>query len=261
MILAVDIRNGGVAIGVVAREGTWKTRFRLSAAERSADEWAYLILAMIRERGIFKEEITQGILSSVVPAYTPVFYQALTAILPSGETPLVVGPGIKTGLRIRTDTPSEVGSDLVCNAVAALSLCKPPCIVIDFSTVLSFVALDGAGDLPGVALVPGLETAATDLRFRAAQIPQVRLEEPQRAIGKNTAESIRAGIMIGWAGLVDRLVETIGSEIAGNSGKVSIVGTGPYLKPPVKTTTTFDVWNPDLALEGLYLIAQKNQCS
>ena len=259
MILTADVRNGGVSVGLVSAEGRWQAIIRLSAVEHSADEWAFVIRSLFAERGIGLQAVSQGVLSSVVPAWTGVFVEVLERFLPGETGCLVVGPGIKTGLRIRTDNPAEVGSDLVCNAVAANALVPMPCIVIDFSTSLSFTALDGTGDLVGIALAPGLETAAQDLRMRAAQIPQVKLAEPDRALGKNTAESIRSGIMFGWAGLADRLVEEISREIAPFGAHPTLVGTGWYKSPPVKTRRAFDLWESNLAMQGLYRIAMKNR--
>ncbi|TCW62404.1 hypothetical protein C5O22_01435 [Treponema sp. J25] len=291
MILAVDLRNGGLHVGVCTPDGQWKARFRLAMVERSADEWAFVLRGMFQERHLDTISCSQAILSSVVPAATPILLQALREILQGRGEPLLVGPGIKTGLRIRTDNPAEVGSDLVCNAVAALTLVGAPCIVVDFSTVLSFTVLNPQGDLVGVALAPGLEAAVADLRLRAAQIPQVRLDTPHTAINKNTAESIRAGILIGWAGLVDRIIEAIARELVEGpnddreprevkkefrpplSSPQSrqdmridksttpfpyLVGTGCYEDIPVRGTYTFDRWEPYLALQGLYLIARKN---
>jgi len=259
MIITGDLRNGGVSVGLVSAEGHWQAIVRLSAVDRSADEWAFLIRALFAERGINLNGVSQAILSSVVPAWTSTFAAVLERFLPQGTVCLVVGPGIKTGLRIRTDNPAEVGSDLVCNAVAASALVRPPCIIIDFSTTLSFTALDRQGDLVGVALAPGLEAAASDLRLRAAQIPQVKLEAPERALGKNTAESIRSGVMLGWAGLTDRLIEEIGREIAPPETPPVLVGTGWYDSPPVKTQRNIDLWESNLAMQGLYRIAMKNR--
>lgn len=259
MILAADLRNGGISVGLVSAEGHWQAIVRLSAADRSADEWAFLIRSLFAERGINLAGIDQAVLSSVVPAWTSTFAAVLERFLSPSTSCLVVGPGIKTGLRIRTDNPAEVGSDLVCNAVASSALVSPPCIIIDFSTTLSFTALDRQGDLVGVALAPGLEAAASDLRLRAAQIPQVKLEEPERALGKNTAESIRSGVMLGWAGLTDRLIEEISREISTPDRVPALVGTGWYDRPPVKTLRRIELWEPKLAMQGLYRIAMKNR--
>lgn len=259
MILTADVRNGGVSVGLVSAEGQWQAIVRLSAVDRSADEWAFLIRSLFAERGMGLQDLSQAVLSSVVPAWTGIFVDVLEGFLPRGASCLVVGPGIKTGLRIRTDNPAEVGSDLVCNAVAASALVPVPCIIIDFSTTLSFTALDRQGDLVGVALVPGLEAAASDLRLRAAQIPQVKLEAPERALGKNTAESIRSGIMLGWAGLTDRLIEEISREIASPGTQPSLVGTGWYDQAPVRTRQPLTLWESNLAMQGLYRIAMKNR--
>jgi type III pantothenate kinase len=270
MLLAVDVRNGSVAVGVkidLRKEGEasvpsaarpWVCRFRLSTADRSADEWAFLMLSMLREAGVDPRDVRRTALSSAVPAYTARFRDALARFSQAATETIVVGPGVRTGLRIKTDNPAEVGADLVCNAVAASSALKSPCLVVDFGTVLSFTAVDKAGDLAGVAIAPGLEAAAADLRERAAQLPQVRLDAPLRAIGKNSTESIRAGVMIGWSGLVDRLIEEVSAELGSPALHVSLVGTGDYETAPVPVSRHFDLWDRWLTLDGLAIIADRN---
>ena len=259
MLLAVDLRNDCLAVGVRGPEG-WVGRFRLAAADRSADEWAFLIAALLRERGVDPGGLRRAALSSVVPVYTQRFRAAMSALVPSDPAPLVVGPGIKTGLRIRTDHPGEVGADLVCNAVAAVARLGAPCLAVDFGAALSITAVDSAGDLVGAVIAPGLETAAATLRERAAQLPQVRLDAPGRVIGRNTAEAVRSGLLVGWAGLVDRLVADACRELAGADGAaaVGLAGTGDYPRPPVAVGRPFAVWDPWLALDGLALIAERN---
>lgn len=259
MLVAADVRNGSVAIG--AREaragggyGPWLARFRLAAAERTSEEWTYLMRAMLRDAGVDPSAARTAALSSAVPAFTERFRRALRALVPA--EPLVVGPGVRTGLRIRTENPQEVGADLVCNAAAALRLVSPPCVVVDMGTVLTLTALDGKGDLVGVSIAPGLEAAAAALRERAAQLPQVRLAPPQRAIGRNTAESVRSGLVLGWAGLLDRLVEAIGAELGAPGA--ALVGTGDALEPLLEPGRGFSAWEPFLALDGLAAIAELN---
>lgn len=260
MTLAADIRNDGITIGVGNLEREPVYSFRLSAVERSEDEWSYTIRSLLQEGSVSPSAFSLSILSSVVPHLTAVFIRVLKRLVPSSE-PMVVGPGTKTGLRIRTDNPAEVGSDLVCNAVSSVERVGVPCIIVDFGTTLSCTAIDGQKNLIGVAIAPGLEAAVEDLRRRSALLPQVCLEEPQRAIGKNTAESIRSGVFLGWAGLVDRLIAEISAEL--NSGtsfqRSFLVGTGPYPQPPLRTQRNFDLWDPMLALRGLFLIAQRNR--
>ena len=257
MLIAVDARNGSIAVGLYSAT-TPVVRFRLAAADRSADEYAFLIASMLIDAGADPSGIKRGILSCVVPFLTPRLHAAVEKLLPLGESALVVGPGIKTGLRIRTDTPGEVGADLVCDAAAALMRVDPPFVLVDFGTAIAFVAVDAPADLLGVAIAPGLDSAAAALRERAAQLPQVRLDSPGRAIGRNTAESVRAGIVIGWAGLVDRLTETMSVELGYPSRKVALVGTGESSIPEVLPHRGFDLYEPYMALDGMALIAERN---
>ena len=257
MLLAVDARNGSIAVGLFAG-ATPLVRFRLAASDRSADEYWFLIQSLIAGAGADPAGIDRGILSCVVPLFTPRLQGAISRFLPDGALPLTVGPGVKTGLRIRTDTPGEVGSDLVCDAAAALAYRDPPFVVVDFGAVLSFVAVDAPADLLGVAIAPGLDSAVAALRERAAQLPQVRLDAPARAIGRNTAESVRAGVVIGWSGLVDRLVESMSAELGHPSRRVALIGTGDAAFPEVAPARGFDLYEPYLALEGLVRIAERN---
>jgi len=171
------------------------------------------------------------------------------------------GTGVKTGIRIRTDNPAELGSDLVCNAVAAVARLGAPCIIVDFGSTLTFTAVNAAGDLVGAALAPGLGSAAEQLRLQTALLPQVRLEQPGRAIGKNSADAVRSGLMIGWAGLTDRLVEAIAAELGPDGQTVHLAGTGPYPAPPITTRRPFDLWDSALTLEGLVAIAGRSSAS
>lgn len=258
MILAADVRNGAIAFGVGKPEGGWACRFRLSAAQRSVEEWTFLVASLLRERGVAPESLRCGALSSVVPVQTQVFMDVLATFLPAHGAPVLVGPGVKTGLRIRTDNPAELGSDLVCNAVAAAARLGTPCIAVDFGSTLTFTAVNAAGDLVGAALAPGLGSAAEGLRQHTALLPQVRLEQPVRAIGKNSADAVRSGLMIGWAGLTDRLVEAIAGELGPDGQTVRLAGTGPYEAPPIVTRRPFDLWDPALTLEGLVAIARRS---
>lgn len=257
MLLAVDARNGSIAVGLY-RGSASVARFALAAADRSADEYAFLIRSLMLEAGADPGEIDRGILSCVVPFLTPRLQEAIARFLPAGRSAITVGPGVKTGLRIRTDTPGEVGSDLVCDAAAALSLREPPFIVVDFGAAVAFVAVDAPADLLGVAIAPGLDSAAAALRERSAQLPQVRLDEPSRAIGRNTAESVRAGVVIGWSGLVDRLTEAMSAELGFPARKVALIGTGEAAVPQAVPARGFDAYEPHLALRGLVLIADRN---
>lgn len=255
MILAVDARNNSIAVGIRS-EDRWLCRFTLATQVRSSDEWHFLISQMIRARDIPILVFERVILSCVVPSLTPRLVAGLRHFLSEGDELLVVGPGLRTGIRIRTENPAEVGSDLVCNAVAALELVKPPLLVVDFGTALSVTALDAQGDLVGVSLAPGMELAVDALRGGGARIPQVRLETPRRACGRNTNESVSSGLVFGYRGLIRELCACMSEEIGGSA---QVVGTAKTEGPPVDMGEGFWLWRPRLSLEGLALLAQRQR--
>lgn len=257
MLLAIDARNGFLAVG--ARVGsTWRARFRVAAADRSVDEYFFLISGMLLSQGCDVKSIERAALSCVVPILTERLQRVLERFLKPPAHVLTLGPGVKTGLRIRTDNPAEVGSDLVCDAVAALARASAPLIVVDFGEALTFIGIDAPSDLVGVAIAPGMDAAAAALRDRAAQLPQIRLEPPTRTLGKNTSESVRAGVLIGWSGLIDRLTESMAAELGFPQKKVSLIGTGESDSPPLVPALGFSAYEPYLALDGLARIMERN---
>ncbi len=173
----------------------------------------------------------------------------------AGAAPLVVAPGVRTGIRIRTDNPGEVGADLVANAVAAYDLFGCACVAVDFGTALSFTAVSAGGDLVGVAIAPGLTHALKALSDNTAQLPLVPLAAPPSAIGRNTVHSIQAGLVLGYVGLVEGLVARMRGELGGG---VKVIATGgqALVIPPL--TSIFDKVDPWLTLDGLRLISERN---
>jgi len=269
VLLAIDARNREVAVGL--REGgLWRAVRRFGAYhDRSADEYAHLLALVASEargEGASPFSALPGIVDSawiscVVPALTRKL--TLAARTAFGVEATVVGPGVKSGVRIRTDNPSEVGSDLVCAAAAAHRLAEGACVIVDFGTVLTVSGIDSAGDFLGAAIAPGLESAAHALHAAAAQLPEVRLEIPRRALGKNTSQSVQAGVVLGYAGLVDRLVALMRSEIAaadaGARGKpIPVVGTGDAIGEEMLAAGEAPLrFVPDLVLEGIALVAER----
>jgi len=278
MLLAVDARNRALSLGF--REGgRWLAITRLGISpERSADEYAFFMEAArgkaAREGGEDPGDgardgaapgggpavgaVESAWISSVVPSFTTRIVEATR--LAFGLEARVVGPGVRTGIKIRTDLPSEVGSDLVCACIAAREIVGAPCIVINFGTVLSFSAVDASGDFVGASFVPGLVSAAETLKASAAQIPDVRIARPERAIGRNTIQSVQAGLTIGYGGLVTRMVERMSAELAGkDEGRaVHVVGTGSEEGRAIMALEGFSSFIPDLALEGLAIVASRN---
>jgi type III pantothenate kinase len=252
VLLALDARNGGLTVGF-KRAGAWLPLARLGS-ERTADEYAFLFeAALLRAGGGRGTTVQSAWLSSVVPALSPRLIEGVR--LAFGIDTQQLGPGVKTGVKIRTDQPSELGSDLVCQAVAAYALVQSACIVADFGAALTFIALNGAGELLGAAIAPGLDTAALALRGSAAQLPQVRLEQPERAIGRNSAAAVRSGIVLGYRGLADAVISGMKTELAEDA---ALIGTGDELGRWLLEGLGCRRFVPDLALEGLALIAQRN---
>lgn len=259
-LLAIDARNSSLAVGFRVA-GAWASIGRFGVVpERTSDEYAFLIESAWEraQKAAGPGASLEGgsaWLSSVVPSLTPRIVKAVDMALGLGTT--VVGPGTRTGIKIRTDFPSEVGADLVCAAVAAREVLGSPCLVANFGAVLSLSAVDAAGDFVGAAFAPGMEAAAGSLRSLAAQIPEVRLMKPERAIGKSTVQSVQAGIILGYGGLLSRLVALMSQELLGGPGKVALAGSGSEEGRALLEAEDLGVFVPDLVLEGLALIAAR----
>jgi type III pantothenate kinase len=180
-----------------------------------------------------------------------------------------VGPGTKTGVKIRTDFPSEVGSDLVCASAAAHELVGGPCLIVDLGAVLTVSAVSGQGEFLGCAIAPGLRTAADSLKAVAAQLPEVRLEAPARAIGRSTSQSVQSGVVFGYEGLVRSLVARMGAELrpeapgpegSGPLGpEPELIGSGEVSGRAFLSSCGVRRFEPELVLDGLALIARRNE--
>jgi type III pantothenate kinase len=253
VLLAIDAGNTNVAFGVY-RGGQWTDHWRIrTVPDQMPDEYSVLFHSLFRESGIAMGEIDRAVLSSVVPPVT----DALTRMLGEEMTrpPLVVGPGVRTGIRIRTDNPSEVGADLVANAVAAYARFERNCIVVDFGTALTFTAVAVPGDLLGVAIAPGLNTAAASLSSQTAQLPRVQLTPPAAAIGRNTTHSIQSGVVYGYVGLVEALIRRMRAEMGGQALAIATGGLASVIPPLSNEFAAIEPW---LTLDGLRIIAERN---
>lgn len=269
MLLAIDVGNTNIAFGVY-QEGRWTNHWRIRTVhDQMPDEHGVLFRSLFRDDGLRLEDVDRVVLSSVVPALTTTLSEMLEQQT-KGEL-LVVGPGVRTGLRIRTDNPAEVGGDLVANAVAAHALyggtsgggstsggqtaSGSNCIVVDFGTALTFTAVDRSGDLLGVAIAPGLRSAAAALASNTAQLPHVQLVPPPAAIGRNTVHSIQSGVVFGYIGLVSALIERMRAELGGQALAIATGGLASVIAP---LTDQFAAIEPWLTLDGLRIIADRN---
>lgn len=248
MLLALDVRNDRILAGF-RTAGQWKSVIRLGV-DRSSDELGFLLESAVRRLQPDDGVVDAAWVSSVVPALTPRLLEAVSSTF--GVDASIVGPGTKTGIKIRTDSPSELGTDIVCAAIAARNLVAGASIVVDFGTALVISAINSAGELLGVSIAPGLQTAVHALRSSTAQIPDVRLDLPRRAIGRNTAQSVQSGIYLGYGGLVRHLVELMSSELGEDA---SVMGTGDEDGRAILQSIGYDSFHPFLVLEGLAIIS------
>lgn len=254
MLLCIDIGNTNIKLGLFEGDKI-RAHWRISTERtRLADEYAMLLLDLFRAEQIPLNVVSGVALSSVVPPLTPEFIELSKRYLK--QTPLVVGPGVKTGMNIRTDHPAEVGSDLIVHAVAARALYGAPVIVIAFGTATAFSAVAASGDFVGVVIAPGVATSAEALFRFAAKLPQVELARPPHAIGKNTVHSMQAGLVFGYAGLVEGIVKRMRAELGGNA---RVVATGGLASLIAAETDVIEHVEPNLTLLGLRQIYAMNK--
>lgn len=255
MILVVDIGNTNIVLGVY-RNRELIHHFRLSTARQSTlDEFGVMFFNLFRMSDIAISEIEGVIISSVVPPLVNVFEEMCQKYI--RKVPLVVGPGIKTGLNLRYENPREVGADRIVNAVAAVDQYKGPLVVVDFGTATTFDCIDEKSNYLGGAIVPGIGIATEALYQRASKLPRIELEKPKKVIGRNTVHAMQAGIIFGYAGQVDGIVERIKVEM--EAPFLKVIATGGLAELIASETKCIQEVNPLLTLEGLRLIYERNQ--
>ncbi|HKZ50294.1 MAG TPA: type III pantothenate kinase [Dehalococcoidia bacterium] len=254
MLLAVDIGNTTIALGLFEDDRlrcNW--RFKTDV-ERTADEYAVLLLSLLREERLSLDAVTDAVVASVVPSLIATFQEICRRYF--GLRPLVVDIGTRTGLRIIYDNPRDVGADRVVDAVAAIKLYGPPLIVVDFGTATVFDAINREGDYVGGAIAPGISISAEALFQRTAKLPRVEMERPRTAIGRNTTAAMQSGIIFGYVGLIEGLVARFKEELG---GEARVIGTGGWAHLVAKETPAIDVVNPNLTLLGLRIIYDLNR--
>ncbi len=253
MLCVVDIGNTHTVLGLYKGDEIlekWRLR---TDTHRTTNEWGLTLKNLFALEGLNIADVTSAAISSVVP---PAVHTLVRASKRYFEvTPLVVGPGTKTGLAIRYENPREVGADRVVNAVAALAITDTACIVVDFGTATTFDCLSSKGEYLGGAICPGIGTSLEALVTRAAKLPRVEIIKPRTAIGRNTVESMQSGILYGYVSLVDGLVQRLSKEM---EGPVSVIATGGLAGTISQESDTIERVVPDLTLEGLRLIFDRN---
>lgn len=255
MILVLDTGNTNTVIGGID-QGVLRFSIRFqSDRNKTRDEYALLLHGLLSQKGVDPAEIEGGIISSVVPKLRHVLGQALKQL--TGKTFLVVGPGLKTGLPIRMDIPSQVGSDLIVDAVAALTLAKPPLVIFDLGTATTMSVVDEHGSYIGGMIIPGLQLSLDALSARAAQLPFINLDEPpRRLIGKNTNDCMHAGAIYSTAAMLDGLIDRVTEELGQNVTTVATGGLMGLIHPYCKREIHYD---DNLLLRGLIKLYEMNK--
>jgi type III pantothenate kinase len=254
MLLAIDIGNTNIVIG--AYDGTrllasWRIA---SDVQRQTDEYAVLLRGLCELRGIGLAHVRGVVLACVVPPLTETFRTLARQYL--RVEPLVVEPGIRTGVRVRVDNPREVGADRIVNALAAQQLYGTPAIVIDLGTATTFDAVSAEGDYLGGAIAPGILVALEALVGRTSRLQRIELARPKTAIGRNTVAAMQSGLLFGYVGLVEGLIDRFQQELGGSA---KVIATGGLAHLIAAETPKIQVINPELTLEGLRLIYELNR--
>jgi type III pantothenate kinase len=254
MLLAVDIGNTSITLGVFDGEKLRATWHVATGVHRMPDEYASLLLSLLRHQGLATADVKAVALCSVVPPLISTFEELFRRYF--NIEPLVVGAGVKTGVSIRMDNPREVGADRIADAAAAHHLYGGPVIIIDLGTATTFGIISKEGAYIGGIIATGIATAAEALFTRTAQLPRVELAPPKHIIGTNTVAAIQSGIIYGYASLVEGMLARIQKELG---VKAKVVATGGYAGLIARETKAIDVVNPDLTLIGLRLISEMNK--
>ena len=254
MLLAVDVGNTQTVLGLFDGEQLVEHWRVATEAERTGDELAALLADLLELRGRSFDDVSGVSLSSTVPLLVRAYQELAERHI--GAPLLVLGPGTRTGIPILYDDPREVGPDRIANAVAARERYGAPCIVVDFGTSTNFDAVSADGEYVGGVLAPGIEISMEALFARAARLTKVDFVEPETVIGKTTVASLQSGLVYGFAGQVDGIVERMRSELGDTAPAIATGGLAELIAPHSQTITTID---PELTLQGLRLVWERNR--
>ncbi|MCU0274794.1 MAG: type III pantothenate kinase [Acidimicrobiales bacterium] len=260
-LLAIDIGNTNVTLGVFdygdgdAGKAQLSQHWRIGThRDATSDEVSIVVRSLFDHSGRRAADITDGIVSSVVPPLLPIWERVCTKLF--DRAPLVVGPGIRTGMPVRYENPREVGADRIVNSVAAYDLFGGPIIAVDFGTATTFDCVSAQGEYLGGAIFPGIGISMDALFARTALLHRVELVRPKSVIGKTTTGALQSGLLFGYAGMVDVMVQRIRGEL-GEGARV--IATGGLAHRVASESTTIERVEPFLTLEGLRLLFEKNR--
>ncbi len=254
MLLTIDIGNTNIKYGVFNGKDLVAS-FRVSSRiSRTADEYGSVLVNLLDTKNIKPTDIKGIIVSSVIPNLNYTICHMCQYFF--NKTPMLIGPGVKTGLNVKADNPKEVGADIIVNSVSAYKKYGGPIVVIDFGTATTFDVISASGELVGVVIAPGIKTSLESLATKTAQLPMVEIDAPKTVIGKNTKHCMQAGIIFGFAGLVENIIKKIKDELGVQDIKVVATGgLGEIIAKEVKAINKVD---RTLTLDGLRIIYELN---
>lgn len=263
MILAVNIGNSRISLGIFDESGTLSVKFKISSdIGRTSDEYFSLINSLLRENNFDTASIDGVIISSVVPQLTLTITQTLSCL--TEHTPVLVGPGVKTGFSIKIDNPSELGADMVANAASVIGRQKnnngslSDSVIVDMNTVTTVSAVNKNGEFVGCAIFPGVQMSFNSMHVNTALLPNVMLSSPRKAIGKNSQESVRSGVIYGNAFMLDGFVYKFAREMKCRPEELDLTITGEYATGVLDVCNSKFTYVEDLTLNGLYSIYRNN---
>ena len=254
MLLAININNTQIKIGGY-RGSDLLFHWRIATdREKTDDEYAMILRELFRHTELQFAQVESVAISCVVPPLTDVFERLCRRYF--GVSPLMVGPGIRTGIRIQYENPKEVGADRICNAIAVFEKYGGPAIVVDFGTATTYTAVSATGEFLGGAIAPGVGISVQALAEHAAQLPYVELVKPKSAIARSTVTAMQAGIIYGAVGQVEEIIRRMRGELGGTA---TVVATGGWAEVILGECRGIDHYDPLLTLEGLRIIHNRNR--
>lgn len=257
MLLVIDIGNTNIVLGIYKDEELIYD-WRISTdKEKTTDEYGLMLLQILNNTNLKIEDISDIIISSVVPTVMDILPEVCIKYFKID--PIVIGPGVKTGMNILYDNPKEVGADRIVNGVAAYKKYGGPLIVVDLGTAITFDVINEKGDYLGGVITPGIKISADALFMRASKLPKVEITKPEKVIGKNTVNSIQSGLVHGYVGLIDYIIEKIAEELELEMNEITIVATGGFSKVISSESKYIQKMDQMLTLEGLRIIYERNK--
>lgn len=257
MLLVIDVGNTNIVLGIFkGKKLVYDWRISTDR-EKTADEYGLMLMQIMDSQNIKIDNINDIIISSVVPNIMDIFPEICEKYF--NIKPIIIGPGVKTGMNILYDNPKEVGADRIVNGVAAFEKYGGPLIAVDLGTAITFDVINQKGDYLGGAICPGVKISADALFQRASKLPKVEILKPEKIIGKNTVNSMQAGLFYGYVGMIDYIIENIIKEINSSVEDVKVIATGGYSRLFLNESKYIQKIDQMLTLDGLRIIYERNK--